>query len=555
MRSLRTLLKLVAHHRRLLPVCGAVIVFVSMMTLAVPLYTKFVLEYVIPERASRLLDLSLLFFLGFLAVRFTFTAVQDLAVVILRQKLERGYAERYLEAVFRLELSAFEREQAGELIGRFSIFLNDIEWFLCDFVFFVFHASFVFVFLSVVMAMVAPTLYVLVLAFVPLHALNFAFFARRLRERSEVEQRERGRLGTFLLESVEGWSDVRSNYLGGHFRARSERLVRAVNSALFARRRFGLQQQHVQAALVLVNHVAVIAFGSHEVAAGQLRVGTLFFFFLLLESFYSPIYRFSAVNSALQAACVKIERLTEFIEHRALEPRGTSASRPTAVSTLSVRSLAYAGLFHDINYRFERGCLYFIGGPSGCGKTTLLLLLARLRAPTAGSVWLDDEDTAGWPAARLRCHVQGVPQESVVFQRSVARNIHHGDSGVPDEAKVRRAAYHATADLFIAQLPRHYDHEISEDGGNLSGGERHRLHLARLFYQDAPVMLFDEPSASLDLATEKIFFERLRELRAGKIILVVNHREQALRYADVVLTLTPTGLVEERQPVASTAAV
>jgi ABC-type bacteriocin/lantibiotic exporter with double-glycine peptidase domain len=390
---------------------------------------------------------------------------------------------------------------------------------------------------------------------VPLHVLNFAFFARRLRERSEGEQRERGRLGTFLLESIEGWAEVRSNYLGRHFRDRGERLVQAMNAALLARRRLGLQQQHVQAALVVVNHVAVIAFGGHQVAAGHLRVGTLFFFFLLLESFYSPIYRFSAVNSALQAACVKIERLAEFIEHRALEPRGASSAPLGAVSTLSVRGLSYAGLFRDLNYRFERNRLYFIGGPSGCGKTTLLMLLARLRAPTAGSVWLDDEDTTGWPVSRLRRCVQGAPQESVVFQRSVARNIHHGDPDPPDEARVRRAAYHAAADLFIAQLPFQYDHELSADGGNLSGGERQRIHLARFFYHDAPVLLLDEPTAALDLATEKVFFERLRELRASKIILVVNHREQALRYADVMLTLTPTGLVEERPPVVSAAAV
>ena len=554
MRALRTLAKLVAHHGRLLPVCGAVIMFVSALTLAVPLYTKLVLEYVVPERASRVLDLSFLLFIAFLIVRFAFTAIQDLAVVVLRQSLERSTCERYLSAVFRLELSAFEEEQAGDLIGRFQVFLNDIEWFLCDFVFFVFYAAFVFVCISVLMVLVDPALYLVVAAFVPLHALNFAVFARRIRASSEDEQRERGRLTSFALEAVEGWSDIRSNQLAGHFRARGDRVVDRMNEALFTRKRLGLLQQHVQAALVAVNHVAVIGLGSHQAARGETRVGTLFFFFLLLESFYSPIYRFSAVSSALQAACAKIDRVYEMIEHRAIEPaerRGPSGAVAPAAAcpkALALRGLAVDGLFRGVDYRFERGHVYFVCGPSGCGKTTLLALLSRLRKPSAGEIWLDGEDTSGWTAARLRRCVQSAPQESVVFRRSVALNIHLGDPASLDEARMLRAAYHAVADAFIARLPQRYDHELAEDGGDLSGGERQRVHLARLFYHDAPIMLFDEPTAALDLATEELFFQRLRELAGEKIVIVVNHREQALRYADVVVTLTPTGLIEERPP-------
>jgi len=553
MRTLRTLAKLVGHHGRLVPVCGAVIMFVSALTLAVPLYTKLVLEYIVPERASRLLDLSFLFFAAFLVVRFTFTAIQDLAVVVLRQKLERSTCERYLEAVFRLELAAFEEEEAGDLIGRFNVFINDIEWFLCDFVFFVFYAAFVFVCISVIMALVDPILYAVVVAFIPLHVLNFARFARPIRASSDAEQRERGRLTSFALEMVEGFCDIRTNRIADHFRARGDRVVARMNEAFFVRKRLGFQQQHLQSALVVVNHVAVIGLGSREVAAGGMRLGTLFFFFLLLESFYSPIYRFSAVSSALQAACTKIDRMAELIEHRSVERRERGGRTTEAPSSLALRGLAVDGLFREVDYRFERGHVYFVTGPSGCGKTTLLALLARMRRPTAGSIWVDGEDTTEWSPARLRRSVQGAPQDAVVFRRSVANNIHLGDPSSLDDARMRRAAYHAVADAFIARLPQRYDQELGEDGGDLSGGERQRIHLARLFYHDAPVMLFDEPTAALDLATEELFFTRLREIVADKIVIVVNHREQALRYADVVLTLTPTGLIEQRPPAAAAA--
>jgi ABC-type bacteriocin/lantibiotic exporter with double-glycine peptidase domain len=554
MDTLRPLLRLIAHHRRLLPIVCGIITFVSALTIVVPLYTKFLLQHVIPEQASRLLNLSFLFFLAFLVIRFVFTALQDLAVVVLRQKLERSHNERYLEAVFRLKLSELQKHTAGELLNRFTVFINEIEWFLCDFIFFVFYALFIFVFLSAVMVVVNPALYLLVIAFIPLHVLNFRRFAGRMRSAAEEDQGHRDRLSSFLLQSLDGWSDVRNYLLQKLFMQRNAELARRVNGAHFGRKGLSLQEQHVQTALILTNHVAVVALSCYQIIHGYTHVGTVFFFLLLLDFFYSPIYRFSAVNESLQAAGVKIRRMAELIDNAAMEARTTpeDVRRAPAVGTLEVRGLSVGGLFQGLDYTFERGRVYFITGPSGCGKSTFFHLLSRLHTPSAGTVRIDGEDTSGWSEPRVRRFIQGASQESQLFKRSVALNISMGEPETLDTNRLRRAAWQSTAEAFIQRLPNQYHHEVQEGGANFSGGEQQRLNLARLFYHDAPILLLDEPTSALDVATEKLFFERLEELKREKIILVINHREQTLRYADVLLRLTPGGLVEE-QPRASVA--
>jgi len=308
--------------------------------------------------------------------------------------------------------------------------------------------------------------------------------------------------------------------------------------------------------------VAVLGYGAIAVMEGRTSLGTLFFFLLLLDFFYSPIYRFSAVNEALQAAAVKIARLHELIVAHRLETErcpgaGVVSSRAgqqagadarlqgrRPVRQLTLQGLTIEGLFADLEHCFTPGRLYFITGPSGCGKTTLLDLLTRFRRPDRGAVLIDGEDTALWPVSRLRSVVQAASQDSELLARSIAANIHLGEPGDPDAERLRRAARLAVADELIERLANGYGHRLEEAGANLSGGQRQRICLARLLYHDAPVMLLDEPTSALDLATERRFFDSLRGVRGDKIILVVNHREESLVYADVVLRLEPGGLVE-----------
>jgi subfamily B ATP-binding cassette protein MsbA len=548
MSALKILWTMVSFHKLILPIAASVIVFVSILTVSVPLYIKFVIEYILVEKASELLYYGTLFFIGIFTLRFIFGLVQDLVVMILRQKIERTYNMEYIKSIFSLNFKAFHEYDKGDLLSRIRSFLNEIEWFMCDFIFFVFHAIFIFIFLSISMALTCMPLFLLVLAFVPCHLYNFKHFIHPLKTSSEQQEHARSDLISFCLQSLNAWNDIRNYYMQTEFIRRNSKMIDRLSMASLSRKISGLRQRHLQAALIATNHASVIVYGSILVIQGQITIGTVFFFLLLLEFFYSPIYRFGAVNESLQASAIKIQRMTELIFHdqkEAVIPESKKDAEEVEVDkviSLEARNLTVDGLFQGLNFNFKVGKIYFIAGPSGCGKSTLLRVLAKQSNPSQGHLLINDIDTRGWPEFKYREFTQCAMQEAQLFSSTILGNINLDSQDEFDSKQLTAACYYAVADEFIEQLPYSYHTRIEEQGRNFSGGQQQRLCLARLFFHDADVMLLDEPTSALDTATEKVFFERLQELKKDKVIIIVNHRAHNALFADVLLELRSSGL-------------
>ncbi len=548
MSTLKTLLKLVGQHRSLIPYCCGLIMFVSALTIVVPLYTQFVIEYVVPARDGALIQYAALSFGAFLVVKFLFTVLQDVAVAIFRQKMERSYIESYIASAFNLKLNEFNRYKIGEIINRFGVFFNDIEWFLCDFIFFVFYALFVFVFLSIIMASVNLLIFLVVLSFIPLHVLNFQLHASRLRSESGAYLAAQARLSSFVLQTIDGRDEIKSYFLNPLFNQRLGQIVDTMNAAMGAKQVYGYRQQGYQSALVILNHIAVILAGSYQIMQGTSSIGGLFFFLLLLEFFYSPIYRFSSVNQSLQAACVKIEEMSKIITHPQQENVQSTLDHAYQPDELRISGLRYGSLFQDAEYCFQKGRIYMLTGASGAGKTTLLNILARFVAKERGQICLDRIDTDQLSEWDLRRSIGYAIQEKTLFNTTILHNIHLDATTPPDLARIERACYFAVADEFIDALPQRLWSEVHENGANFSGGQQQRLALARIFYYDAPVILLDEPTSALDAITERVFFERLQTLKQNKIMIVVSHRTATHSYGDEVITLADGKLARAAAP-------
>jgi ATP-binding cassette, subfamily C, bacteriocin exporter len=533
----KTLMKLVGQHRSLIPYCCGLIMFVSSLAIVVPLYTQFVIEYVVPARDTRLIFYAALSFGGFLLVKFLFTVLQDVAVAIFRQKMERSYIESYFASAFNLKLNEFNRYKIGAIISRFGVFFNDIEWFLCDFIFFVFYALFVFVFLSIVMVAINPIIFAVVLACLPLHVINFRLHAARLRAESSAYLAEQARLSSFVLHTIDGRDEIKSYFLNPLFNQRLGRIVDTMHAALGAKQLYFYRQDGVQASLVMLNHIAVIVAGSYQIINGTSSLGALFFFLLLLQFFYSPIYRFSSVNQSLQAACVKIDEMQRLIANPEQENIASTIQHIPEFDELRIAGLRCGTLLRDAEYSFRKGRIYMLTGASGAGKTTLLNLLTRFVAKDSGRICLDQLDTDQLSDFDLRRVIGYALQEKILFNASIVENIHLDPATPPDLPRVERACYLAAADEFINALPQRLWSEVHENGANFSGGQQQRLGLARIFYYDPPVMLLDEPSSALDPLTERIFFERLQSIKHNKIIIVVSHRADTQQYADELIRL------------------
>ena len=183
-------------------------------------------------------------------------------------------------------------------------------------------------------------------------------------------------------------------------------------------------------------------------------------------------------------------------------------------------------------------------GATGAGKSTFVKLIQRLYDLNGGVIRVDGQDIAKVTQGSLRRAIALVPQDPALFHRSIAENIAYARPGAT-EAEVRLAARRARAEAFIDRLPQGYDTLVGERGVKLSGGERQRVAIARAFLADAPILVFDEATSSLDVETERAVQAAMEELMAGRTTIVIAHRLSTIRTADRILVFENGRIVEE----------
>jgi ABC-type multidrug transport system fused ATPase/permease subunit len=193
-------------------------------------------------------------------------------------------------------------------------------------------------------------------------------------------------------------------------------------------------------------------------------------------------------------------------------------------------------VLHDIGFEAKPGQVVALVGLTGAGKTTLVSLIPRFYTATAGRVLIDGLDVQRYRVRSLRDRIAIVLQDPVLFSGTIADNLRYGRL-TATQPEIEEAARAAHAHDFIMRLPNGYETEIAEAGGSLSGGERQRLSVARAILKDAPILILDEPTSSLDAISEEIVFSALRRLRAGRTTIVIAHRLSTVRDADCILVL------------------
>jgi ABC-type multidrug transport system fused ATPase/permease subunit len=193
-------------------------------------------------------------------------------------------------------------------------------------------------------------------------------------------------------------------------------------------------------------------------------------------------------------------------------------------------------VLHDIDFEARPGQMIALVGLTGAGKTTLVSLIPRFYDTTVGRVLVDGVDVRGYQIRSLRERIAIVPQDAVLFSGTIADNLRYGRLDAT-MAEIEEAAQAAHAHEFVSRLPKGYETQIAEAGAGLSGGERQRLSVARAILKDAPILILDEPTSSLDSISEEIVFAALRKLRAGRTTIVIAHRLSTVRDADSILVL------------------
>ena len=302
------------------------------------------------------------------------------------------------------------------------------------------------------------------------------------------------------------------------------------------------------AVLIAITSAAALSLGILHVRAGTLSLGNLLLVVGYLAQLYAPLRTISRKSSQMQSALAGAERalgVLDEVPDVAERPGARPLERAAGDIELRNVSFGYTAdtpVLRDVSLRIPAGARVGIAGPTGAGKTTLLSLMTRFYDPTAGAILLDGIDLRDIALKDLRNQFAIVLQDAVLFSTSVADNILYAK---PDATprEVEQAARAANAHDFIVALPQGYQTVVGERGMRLSGGERQRIALARAFLKDAPVLLLDEPTSSVDVETESVIMDALDRLMAGRTTLLIAHRLSTLENCDVRITVDHGAIV------------
>ena len=325
-------------------------------------------------------------------------------------------------------------------------------------------------------------------------------------------------------------------------------------------------ENHHQASLDLVRYQAritplmdtiatlgvtvVIWYGATKVLAGELTTGDVVLFFAYVSSMYSPMKGLARFSVDLDKATVAAERIAEVMLIRSdVADREGARKVSHLVGRIEFRDVSFAyepgqPVLSRVNLAIAPGEKVAIVGATGAGKSTLVSLIPRFYDPSAGEVQIDGEDIRNYALQGLREQISLVLQDSLLFNGSVRENIAFGCPGASDEHIVA-AAVTANADEFIQRLPDGYETLIAERGTTLSGGQKQRIAIARAILRDAPILLLDEPTSSLDSSSEQVVMEALERAAQRRTTLIIAHRLSTARLADRIVVLDRGRIVEE----------
>lgn len=290
--------------------------------------------------------------------------------------------------------------------------------------------------------------------------------------------------------------------------------------------------------------------GARHVLSGILTIGELIVFISYLALLFVSIHKISETWGLIQGAKVGVQRVFEILEVERDLKEGTRVFSPAgargevAWSGISFQYLPGQPVLKQINLCVQQGEKVAIVGSTGAGKSTLVSLLPRFYDPQAGRVTIDGVDIREFQLKSLRNQIAMVLQPPLVFPLTIRENIAYGRPEATLE-EIISAAHLARIHDFIAQLPQGYDTVVGEQGATLSEGERQRITIARAILRNAPILILDEPTSSMDTETEALVMKGIERLMAGKTTFIIAHRLSTVRQADLIVVLRAGQIVEQ----------
>lgn len=461
----------------------------------------------------------------------------------------KGLREDVEKKVHSVPLSYFDKQPRGELLSRVTNDIDNISQTLQQTFSQVLTALFTLVTVLFMMFWISPVLALIALLAVPVSLVVTRAVMKRSQGQFVAQWRHTGKLNAHIEETFSGHDLVkvfgRQDEVEKTFAEENDKLFAASFKAQFISGILMPLMMFVGNLMFVV--VAVV--GSLRVASGALSLGELQAFIQYSRQFTQPITTLASMMNLLQSGVASAERVFELLDAEEQSPEATAPHRTEGGGEVRFEHVSFAydkdkPLIEDLSLVARPGETVAIVGPTGAGKTTLVNLIMRFYELDAGRITLDGVDIASMPRSDLRGRTGMVLQDTWLFEGTIRDNIRYGRPDATDE-ELLEAARATYVDRFVHSLPDGYDTLITDQGGNLSAGERQLLTIARAFLAEPSLLILDEATSSVDTRTELLLQHAMAALRSDRTSFVIAHRLSTIRDADLILVMRDGAIVEQ----------
>jgi ATP-binding cassette subfamily B protein len=501
-------------------------------------------------------------FLGAALVNFGATYLQTYLTNWVGQRALQDLRRRIFAHLQSLSIGFYSRNKAGVLISRLTNDVQALDQLVTDGVVTLFSSTLTLVFTAAILLAMDPSLALVTFLVFPVLAIGSIAFRIASADAYRLTREKIALITSYLQETLSGVRVVRA--FGQE--PRHERRFSGLNDE---NREANMRTVYLNSAyfpsvelLSAVATAAILLYGGNQVLDGAVSIGVLASFVFYLQSFFDPIQQLSQLYTTYQAGMAALDKIFGLLDEKPdLADAEDAIDLPRVRGEIRFERVDFtygrpdtdpaagaqpddALVLHDIDLHVPPGQTVALVGSTGAGKSTLAKLVARFYDPTGGRITIDGHDLRDVTAHSLRSQLGTVPQEGFLFSGTIADNIGFGRPGATLD-QVEEAARAVGAHEFISRLPGGYDTEVGERGGHLSAGQRQLVAFARAAVADPRVLILDEATSNVDVATEARIERGLRRLLAGRTAIVIAHRLSTIRDAGRIVVLEHGRVAEQ----------
>ncbi|WP_343653290.1 type I secretion system permease/ATPase [Herbaspirillum sp.] len=537
----------VIKYRKILAEVLVISLVLQVLGLVTPLFFQVVMDKVLVNHAMMTLNVIAVALVAATLFEAALTGIRTALMAHTSSKIDVELGSRLFAHLLSLPIGYFQVRRAGDSIARIRELENIRSFLTGNAMTLVLDLLFSFIFLGV-MLWYSLTLSLVVLGSIPLYLALSLVFTPILRARLNDKFNRNAENQSFLVETLTGMDTVKAMALEPRWQQRWDRQLAAYVAASLGSTHIGLLASGGVTLVSKLVTVGIMWLGALQVVGNEMTVGELVAFNMLAGQVAAPILRLAQLWNDFQQVGVSMSRLADVLDTRA-EVSGVRTGLPQVSGAISFDQVSFRyrpempPVIHTLSLEVKPGEVIGVVGRSGSGKSTLARLVQRLYLCDSGRISMDGQDIAVIDTASLRRQIGVVLQESTLFSRSIRENIALADPASPIE-DIIAAAQLAGAHEFICALPEGYDTVVGEQGSGLSGGQRQRIAIARALITNPGILIFDEATSALDYESEKIIQDNMRQICAGRTVLIIAHRLSAVRDADRILVMEQGRIAE-----------